>query len=78
MKKGMIDAHEAGVFDVIGFPMLTVHDELDLDLEARNKIHMEALRELKYCMEDAYSTRVPLVVDVEQGINWAQVREIQL
>lgn len=78
MKKGMIDADESGVFDVIGYPMLTVHDELDLDLDPNNTVHMEALRELKHCMENAYSTRVPLVVDVEQGINWAQVREIQL
>jgi len=29
MKKAMVDLYKSGVFDEIGIPHLTVHDELD-------------------------------------------------
>ena len=77
MKKAMVDIHQSGVCDVIGVPMLTVHDELDFSADG-SAAHQEALREVKHLMETAFTVKVPLIVDVEMGPSWGQVKEVAL
>jgi DNA polymerase I-like protein with 3'-5' exonuclease and polymerase domains len=73
MKKGMVDAWEAGLFaeDACGVPILTVHDELDFedygDLDAPCWKELQHIMET--CMDDQLS--VPLLVDSSHGQSWA-------
>lgn len=75
MKKAMVDIWEAGVCDVLGPPLVTVHDELDDSADLGNKAHLDALREKKHLMENAYQLTVPIVVDREVGPNWKRVQK---
>lgn len=74
MKKAMVDCYESGVFDVL-VPHLTVHDEMDVSIP-RTSIGREAFIEMKRTMENTIEFRVPIVVDVESGPNWARVKEV--
>jgi DNA polymerase-1 len=73
LKKGMVQAHKAGVFgdDALGMVQLTVHDELDgsMPRTARAK---EALKELRHILENCVELEIPLVVDVSTGPNWGE------
>ena len=73
MKLAMVDVWESGVCDVLGAPLLTVHDELDFSVPRSAEGH-EALREAKRLMEDCYKLGVPLICDAELGPNWAEVK----
>lgn len=70
MKKAMVDAYEAGLFQegACGIPILTVHDELDFedygDEDAR------CWKDLSEVMENCVSTRVPIRVDSGFGKSW--------
>jgi DNA polymerase I-like protein with 3'-5' exonuclease and polymerase domains len=70
MKKAMVDLDESGVFDVLGVPKLTVHDELDFSLPDGSRIMREALRYVKHRMEIAIPLRVPVRTDPEFGKAW--------
>ena len=74
MKIAMVKAYESGVFDVLGIPSLTVHDELD-GSKPRTKEGTEALLELKHTMEHCVKLEVPILCDVEVGPNWSEVEE---
>lgn len=71
MKKGMVDAYEAGLFadDACGIPMLTVHDELDFEDEndLDNPAWLELMRVMETCIP---SLRIPLKVDQKIGKSW--------
>ena len=71
MKKAMVDAYEAGLFeeDACGIPILTVHDELDFEDEHDNP-DRECWDELKNLMESCVQARVPIVVKQSIGKNW--------
>jgi len=73
MKKSMVDAYEAGVFDVL-IPHLTVHDEMDCSMP-RTEIGRDAGEELKHIMETSIRLRVPVIVDAEIGENWGDLKE---
>jgi DNA polymerase-1 len=73
MKKSMVDAYEAGVFNVL-HPHLTVHDELDVS-KPRTKEGLEAAKELKRIMETTVKLRVPIIADAEIGPNWGDIKE---
>lgn len=73
MKKAMVDTWEAGCWDVLGAPYLTVHDELDGAIETGNERHEEALREVKHIMETVVTLRVPLRADGGRGPNWGSI-----
>lgn len=70
MKKALVDAYEAGLFedDACGMPMLTVHDELDFEDEGDPD--SPAWKELKYVMENCLKLRIPIIVDMGVGPNW--------
>jgi DNA polymerase I-like protein with 3'-5' exonuclease and polymerase domains len=71
MKKGMVDAWEAGVFadDALGPPHVTVHDELGNSVPATARGE-EAAVELKHYLETAIELRVPVLVSTKRGANW--------
>ena len=69
MKAAMVKVWESGVCSVIGAPLLTVHDELDLsapDAQAGR----EAVAEIKNIMEHAAKLSLPLKVDAQSGPSW--------
>lgn len=71
MKKGMLDCYEAGVFDQIGIPHLTVHDELDWSddgSEAAARGFVQAADILENCVK----LKVPLRVEMSEGANWGE------
>lgn len=81
MKAAMVEIWESGICDVLGAPLLTVHDELNWScpntpeaLEA----HAEAVRimDSDAHYKDAMITQggivVPMVTDSGRGANWAE------
>ncbi len=75
MKKAMVQSWESGVYDVLGAPHLTVHDELDGSLPIGDKPSQDALAELKHIMETCVQLEVPLKADGGTGSNWGSVGE---
>jgi DNA polymerase I-like protein with 3'-5' exonuclease and polymerase domains len=73
MKKSIVDAYEAGVFNEIT-PHITVHDELGLSVP-ETRVGLEAYRELKHIMEMAIKINVPIIADAELGPNWGETEE---
>ena len=73
MKKAMVDIYEAGICDILKFPELTVHDELNWSapptLQCR-RAHREAL----HIMETCVKLRVPLRVSSNVGRNWDEAK----
>lgn len=74
MKRSMVLAHKAGVFDVIGIPKLTVHDSLSFSRRDASPRTLEGFRELKHIMETALPMNVPVRVDFEHGPNWGELK----
>jgi DNA polymerase-1 len=75
MKKGLLDAYEAGIFDRIGYPHILVHDEVALSYH--NDLLPDFI-ELKQIMENAIPLKVPMILDTEFGPNWAEVSEYKI
>lgn len=73
MKKAMVDIDHSGVCDVLGPPLLTVHDELDWTIP-RTKIGKEAFVESCRIMEKAVPLKIPVLVDHDIGANWSEVK----
>jgi DNA polymerase I-like protein with 3'-5' exonuclease and polymerase domains len=73
MKRAMVKLFESGVFDEIGVPLLTVHDELDFDVPDDSERTREAFRYVTHVMETALPLRIPVKVDAGTGANWGTV-----
>jgi len=73
MKKAMVDFYRSGVMDILGPPLLTVHDELDLSVP-RSKVGQEAFLEAKRIMEVAIRFKVPVIADAKLGENWGECK----
>ena len=71
LKKAMVNLWDSGIFNEIGVPLLTVHDELDFSIP-KGKEHL--IKEVKNIMENPIELRVLLNVDVEKGPNWGEVK----
>ena len=71
IKKSMVDIWESGVCDVLGAPLVTVHDELDFSAP-KGEAGDEALREVKRLMEDAIPLRIPVITDFGVGDDWSK------
>jgi len=67
MKKAMWASWKAGVFDRIGVPRLTVHDELDFSDPGGVD---DGFREMQNIMENCLPLRVPIIADMDVGANW--------
>ena len=75
LKQGMLNAYNAGVFEEIGFPHVTVHDELD------NSYHPDlqnGFYKLQRHIETAIEMKVPILMGAEVGPNWGDVSDIDL
>lgn len=73
MKYAMLLCWEAGLFDEIGVPRLTVHDELDFSDPGGFD---EVFREINHVMEHAIKFRVPVKVETEIGPSWGAVQKV--
>jgi DNA polymerase I-like protein with 3'-5' exonuclease and polymerase domains len=71
MKKAMVDIYEAGIYEVVGVPHLTVHDELDGDDDGSPQAR-QAYAEAKHIMEHCVELKVPLLVEESTGANWGE------
>jgi len=69
-KRAMVEGHRRGIYDVLGYPLVTVHDELGFSIETGNPQHEEAAREMEEVMINAYKLNVPVLVSVGRGANW--------
>ncbi len=76
MKKAMVDIWKSGVCDVLGAPLLTVHDELDWS-KPKTDIAMDAIREVKHLMETVLPFRVPIIAEMEIGPNWGNLEKVK-
>ena len=69
LKQAMADIWASGVCDVLGPPLITLHDELDWSAP-NTKAGREALAEVKNIMETVVDISVKLTVDSKTGPNW--------
>ncbi len=70
MKKTMVDIYESGLCNE-SVPMLTVHDELSFS--SSNEKTMLWAKEI---MEHSTKLSIPLLVDMEVGANWGDVKTL--
>lgn len=73
MKYAMWRAWKDGIFDYIGVPRLTVHDELDFSVINNNAAMDAAYKDLHNVMETALPLRVPVKVDSGRGAHWGAI-----
>jgi len=73
MKLAMVNIWKSGVCDVLGAPLVTVHDELDWSMP-NTKEGKEAMVEVKRLMEKAIEMTVPIIVDQSDGSSWGKVK----
>ena len=71
IKKAMVDIYESGIYQTLGAPHLTVHDELDCSDDG-SPAAAEAFVELRHIMETCVQLRVPMLVDETIGANWGE------
>jgi DNA polymerase I-like protein with 3'-5' exonuclease and polymerase domains len=69
MKKAIVDVWESGVCGVLGAPLITVHDELDISRPDTTE-GKEAITEVKAIMERAIKLRVPVIAEMKEGADW--------
>lgn len=70
LKVAMLKCWKDGLFDVVGVPRLTVHDELDFSDPGG---HEEVFAEIYRIMETAVPFLVPIRVSVSIGASWGDV-----
>lgn len=75
MKTAMVKIWESGICDVLGAPLLTVHDELDWSVP-NTKEGREALAESKHIMENCVDLKIPLRVEQEDGETWGTTEKV--
>ncbi len=73
MKKAMVDVWESGICDVLGAPLVTVHDELGASIPP-TPAGNAAILELKRLMEVAVPLRVPVIAELERGPSWGECK----
>lgn len=78
MKAAMVKCYKDGVFAITGVPRLTVHDELDFDVDRGRPMVVEAFKEMHHIMETIIPLKVPVICDLEIGPNWGSVIESDL
>lgn len=76
MKDSMVDLWRSGVCDVLGAPLVTVHDELGWS-KPRTREGDEAAAEVRHRMENppSFELALPLRVDEERGPDWGHLEE---
>ena len=77
MKLAMVEIWESGICDVVGAPLLTVHDELDWSVP-RTREAREAVIESKRIMETCVELKIPLIAEMEVGEDWAACKPMSV
>lgn len=80
LKAGMLDAYKEGIFKKIGYPHITVHDELCLSYH--KDLH-DGFVDLKHCIENTLTQRkrglkVPVLMGLALGSNWGNTKDLPL
>lgn len=70
MKCAMRYAYESGLFEYVGTPLLTVHDELDFSDPGGVD---DGFAELTHIMETVLPLRIPVRADCDIGPDWGHV-----
>jgi DNA polymerase I-like protein with 3'-5' exonuclease and polymerase domains len=70
----MVQCWEAGIYDVVGVPLNTVHDEINHS-DPMTTESEEAFMDMKSIMEQAIPLHVPLLVSDEVGPNWGDLKK---
>ena len=73
MKLAMVKQYEDGVHDVLGAPLLTVHDELGQS-RPQTPEGEKAIQHIKHVMETCMELRVPIIAERESGKNWGECK----
>lgn len=74
MKKAMLEIWKSGVCEVLGAPIITVHDELNWSVP-QSKAGIEAHQAAVNIMETCVKLSVPLVINTKTGKNWGFLSE---
>lgn len=72
LKFAMQKIWQAGICDVLGAPLITVHDELNWSVPNTKEglaAHAEAIHIMQTCIQ----LKVPLLVSSKQGYNWGEL-----
>lgn len=72
MKLSMLKIWQAGICDVLGAPLNTVHDELNFSVP-QDRIAKEAYAESVNIMQTCVKLKVPLLVSQQSGVNWGEL-----
>lgn len=72
IKAAMVAAWEAGYFDKVGYPHITVHDELNFSYHPDLK---KDFIEMKQILETPIKLSVPVIMDAEIGPDWGHCNE---
>ncbi|UPT53315.1 DNA polymerase A [Synechococcus phage Ssp-JY38] len=73
MKAAMVANYEAGVFDEIGVPRMTVHDELGFS--DHGEAREEAWEEMRHICETCIDgIRVPIKMEGKSGAHWGECK----
>lgn len=75
IKRSMVLCAAAGIYDVIGYPLGTVHDEV-LHSDPMTKEAEEAFAEQKRIMETCVKWKVPMIVGDEVGEHWGALKPL--
>ena len=73
MKEAMRQVWESGAMEVLGCPLLTVHDELDFSAP-RDKEGRAAIAEVKDIMENCVKLSIPIIAEHSHGTNWGSAK----
>ena len=73
IKAAMVKSYEDGVYDVTGYPLMQIHDELDFSMIEDSPVQREAHEHMNWIMENAITARVPIKIDVKDGPNWGAI-----
>ncbi|AXH78240.1 MAG: DNA polymerase I [Caudoviricetes sp.] len=71
LKLVIVKAYEQGLFEEIGYPLITVHDELNFSCNYAE--HREAFNKLENLMINAFPLKIPLKIDRGIGDNWGEL-----
>jgi DNA polymerase I-like protein with 3'-5' exonuclease and polymerase domains len=81
IKSGLLDCWNSGVFNEIGVPRATVHDENNWSVPENSPRMRECLEFIRHTMINSVPRRVPfrvpLKVDEEAGPSWGAVKKIK-
>ncbi len=72
MKTAMRNLWNSGVFNYVGVPSITVHDELDWSVPDDSPVTNEAFDYIQREMANAVKLRVPVFADRSSGPSWGK------